>query len=147
MLKKRIEIPFTFQYVSINTERMRTVAVVNLNLHSNMFLLIPGAQTGSGATASFTFQYVSINTELSTKRFWKRFYLHSNMFLLIPDFLSLHSHSTVPFTFQYVSINTHMRTHGSPWIRHLHSNMFLLIQKIPPAGSSTFFIYIPICFY
>ena len=53
-------------------------------LHSNMFLLIPGAIVTAAAALTFTFQYVSINTlTASVKSFQKE-----------------------KFTFQYVSINT-----------------------------------------
>ena len=55
---------FTFQYVSINTTDTGLSAIFDIDLHSNMFLLIrERSRQRNTARSRFTFQYVSINTQ------------------------------------------------------------------------------------
>ena len=81
---------FTFQYVSINTEKMKTIKAdmpdftfqyVSINTDYR--------EKESGSSFGFTFQYVSINTNLLYEAFEKDVPLHSNMFLLILNYLQI----------------------------------------------------------
>ena len=119
---------FTFQYVSINTERRRKETMRKSSLHSNMFLLISSAgcflknasKTFTFQYVSinirldyyfpilaniFTFQYVSINIQITGSKRQKSVTLHSNMFLLILIQIQVVIFIDPSFTFQYVSIN------------------------------------------
>ena len=59
---------FTFQYVSINTTDTGLSAIFDIDLHSNMFLLIrERSRQRNTARSRFTFQYVSINTGRSCR--------------------------------------------------------------------------------
>ena len=70
---------FTFQYVSINTGIWKHMQMILMNLHSNMFLLIPRMKPLTWWMISvFTFQYVSINTTAT----WE--WYHSTMWIYIP---------------------------------------------------------------
>ena len=122
----RSQTTFTFQYVSINTERLHDLSILISSLHSNMFLLILNRPPErSSRSSDFTFQYVSINTGSWTKGRW----------------------CLMDFTFQYVSINTNNRVYIRCTDRTLHSNMFLLILFTGSYNSRWNYLYIPICFY
>ena len=55
---------FTFHYVSINTEELGNVLILDVSLHSTMFLLIRRAAIVTAQLVHiFTFHYVSINTK------------------------------------------------------------------------------------
>ena len=81
---KILSTSFTFQYVSINTEKVFRSLFLIIFLHSNMFLLIRFHGLCIKCGHYFTFQYVSINTIMAG----------ASMIAYII------------FTFQYVSINT-----------------------------------------
>ena len=75
-----IYIPICFYYLQV---ALPAQVLLQLHLHSNMFLLFPGCSSCAGSSAtSFTFQYVCIIsiTFCLTEIFCP--YLHSNMFLL-----------------------------------------------------------------
>ena len=121
---------FTFQYVSINTEKTCTLGWAQ-NYFTFQYVSINTCSSisRSASASNFTFQYVSINT-------WWNFYrspwflsLHSNMFLLIHDqqnmrlyiFQTLHSNM-----FLLILYPRYWRFRV---LLSLHSNMFLLIPN------------------
>ena len=76
---------FTFQYVSINTERAAEDLAREITLHSNMFLLIQSTSAWTSDVEyplhSNMFLLIPITVDGRLKR---NVSLHSNMFLLIP---------------------------------------------------------------
>ena len=100
-------INFTFHNVSINTWMPPSSdMILNLSLHSTMFLLIPRKEN---------------------KHHEKHRPLHSTMFLLILGRVITIYNITI-FTFHNVSINTVASFIRIPGDSALHSTMFLLIQ-------------------
>ena len=161
---------FTFQYVSIKTERDEDEIKALMDLHSNMFLLrlltlclhlcrrytftfqyvsIKTTQPPPTLTliSLFTFQYVSIKTPLYISSWARCKNLHSNMFLLrrqsrVSDGKNrMHLHSNM-FLLRLSVPRCQLRCNI-----HLHSNMFLLRRLFGRVFNRRYNIYIPICFY
>ena len=145
--------------------------VINVTLHSTMFLLIPeGLQTATASLQIFTFHDVSINTRqrilrssvvitftfhdvsINTKNilgestFKHNFTFHdvsiNTFFLFCKDW-----RNSSNFTFHDVSINT-LQLLSLMFSRFsLHSTMFLLILNFSASQVYMFSLYIPRCFY
>ena len=106
--------------------------IINLTLHSTMFLLKPRQRDWAVENPeSFTFHNVSIKTLLALTLSVSERTLHSTMFLLKPTFAesvinpesSLHS---TMFLLKPFQSNLRLLPHTA-----LHSTMFLLKQKPP----------------
>ena len=106
-LRIHLGIPFTFQYVSINTI-YRPVSGSDPNGFTFQYVSINTFVQHCQIIIKtvFTFQYVSINTSTVRPEYSRMRYLHSNMFLLILLFSIWTPSAWDVFTFQYVSINT-----------------------------------------
>ena len=104
--------------------------LLSWTLHSNMFLLIPGAMDasfGSGLPLHSNMFLLILICYLTAMCI--QLSLHSNMFLLILKAQMMWCEIEHLFTFQYVSINTQPTRQNRLANYTLHSNMFLLIQN------------------
>ena len=102
---RKIQLTFTFHYVSTYTAECRDLSWIYTDLHSTMFLLIP---IKSGV------ERLDVQD------------LHSTMFLLIRGGSGTPGKDGV-FTFHYVSTYTFKQQKTNHRILNLHSTMFLLI--------------------
>ena len=162
-------INFTFHNVSINTWMPPSSdMILNLSLHSTMFLLIPRKENkhhekhrplhstmfllilGRVITiyniTIFTFHNVSINTSSGTSGQSKKESLHSTMFLLIL-FAAAMTTMIIYFTFHNVSINTTYRIRQSGGVSYFTFHNVSINTASREISNVPFGLYIPQCFY